>query len=270
MATDLSPAIEAIWQRSRPEIARRIATLQEAVAAQLAGDLDDDLRARADSDAHKLAGSLGMFGFATGSELAREIEQALDAGDRLVGCAGPRLGELVSALSEEFDLRSGHAVASDDPREPAAGQPPEAIAPGGPATDALPRHTRPRGGAWRVLVIDDSALIRGVVQAGLGGEPGWRVIAAPSGAEGLELAAREMPDAILLDVEMPGLDGPATLARLRTHEAVREIPVLFLTGHCTAQDRRRLEALGAAGVIAKPFDPARLGFEIGRLLGWPP
>ena len=120
-----------------------------------------------------------------------------------------------------------------------------------------------------ILVIDDSALIRRVVEIGLG-DAGWQVATAESGAAGLASASRQRPDAILLDVEMPDLDGPATLAALRAAESTREIPVLFLTGHFTDEDGRRLTALGAAGVIGKPFEPARLVGEITRALGWAP
>jgi CheY-like chemotaxis protein len=128
----------------------------------------------------------------------------------------------------------------------------------------------PPGVRRTILVVDDSALIREVVRIGLGGERGWEVRMAASGAEGVEAASRERPDAILLDVEMPDLDGPATLARLRAQDATREIPVLFLTGHSAEEDCRELEALGASGVIAKPFDPAGLAAEVTRRLGWPP
>lgn len=105
---------------------------------------------------------------------------------------------------------------------------------------------------------------------GLGGDVGWQVHTADSGAEGLEIAARVRPDVILLDVEMPVLDGPKTLPRLRAQTPTREIPVLFLTGHSGEEDRLSLEALGAAGVIAKPFDPASLAAEVAGQLGWEP
>ena len=123
-------------------------------------------------------------------------------------------------------------------------------------------------GPRRILVIDDSALIRHVVQAGLRGEPGWHVDAAESGPRGVELATSARPDLILLDVEMPDPDGPATLALLREREVTREVPVLFLTGHSADEDRRTLLALGAAGVIAKPFDPPALAAEIRRQMEW--
>lgn len=121
-----------------------------------------------------------------------------------------------------------------------------------------------------ILVIDDSALIRRTVEIGLGEAHGWEVRTADSGAEGLAIASHEEPDAILLDVEMPDLDGPGTLNRLQAHEAAQKIPVLFLTGHSTEEHHHRLMALGAAGVITKPFDPSTLATQITRLLGWTP
>jgi CheY-like chemotaxis protein len=123
--------------------------------------------------------------------------------------------------------------------------------------------TQPR----TVLLADDSALIRHAVQLGLSAT-GWRVIIAESGIEAIELAENELPDAILLDVEMPGLDGPATLERLQAVEATRRIPVIFLTGRAEDADRHRLLALGSADVIAKPFDPMGLGDRVAETLGW--
>jgi two-component system alkaline phosphatase synthesis response regulator PhoP len=122
-------------------------------------------------------------------------------------------------------------------------------------------------GERSVLVVDDSALIRQVAQLGLA-EPGWRVTTVDSGAEAIEVAGRERPDAILLDVVMPDLDGPATLARLRSEEPTRDIPVVFLTAKAEDTDRRELEDLGAAGVIAKPFDPGELAGQVAQTLGW--
>ena len=258
MATGLSVAIEAIWERSADEISRRIATLERALGAAHAGDLDDELRAHAECDAHKLAGSLGMFGFATGSDCAREVELALAAGGQPPRDA-TRLAALIATLRDEFQARAGACAANDADVE----------------VDADPgertvhhQATRSAAATRTILVIDDSALIREVVRIGLRDGHGWLVHGAESGAEGIELAARERPDAILLDVEMPGLDGPATLARLLAHDVTRGIPVLFLTGHATPRDRSRLTALGAVGVIAKPFAHATLAAVVAALLGW--
>lgn len=264
MTTAMSAAIAAVWERSREELERRIATLERAVAALLADDLGDALRTSAHSDAHKLAGSLGMFGLAAGSQLAHEVEQKLAGTDALPLSEGPRLAQLVGSLREQFDVHSDGRRAIDGGQHPGHALDPRAAA-------HARGNRRPSGGATRtILVIDDSALIRDVVGHGLGDDRGWKVRAARSGAEGVELAVGERPDAILLDVEMPALDGPATLACLRARVATREIPVLFLTGHAGDDERRRFAALGAAGVIAKPFDPASLRTQIAELLGWAP
>jgi CheY-like chemotaxis protein len=120
----------------------------------------------------------------------------------------------------------------------------------------------------RVLVIDDSRVVRQVTEMVLG-QHGWEVLTAESGREGLALASRDRPDAILLDVMMPEIDGPATLIELRKRPETSHIPVVFLTGRADkVKESGRLSALGAAGVIAKPFAPRELARTVGALLGW--
>ena len=122
----------------------------------------------------------------------------------------------------------------------------------------------------RVLVIDDSRLIRQVAEMVLG-QHGWLVLSAESGREGVAIAARDCPDAILLDVIMPDPDGLATLLELRKRLETRHIPVVFLTGQAdNVRESRRLSMLGVSGVIAKPFAPGELARSVGDILGWPP
>ena len=120
-----------------------------------------------------------------------------------------------------------------------------------------------------VVVIDDEDHIREVAQVSLEAVAGWQVTTAASGREGIEVARAARPDAIVLDVMMPDLDGPATLVGLRADAATAHVPVVFLTAKTQACDRARLTELGAAGILAKPFDPMLLADEIARLLGWP-
>jgi CheY-like chemotaxis protein len=124
------------------------------------------------------------------------------------------------------------------------------------------------GMARRVLLVDDEDDIRLVARASLERLAGWQVLAASSGRAGIEVAKAEQPDAIVLDVMMPGLDGPGTLAELRADPATADIPVVFLTAKVQAAERRRLEELGAAGVVAKPFDPMTLAGELSSAFGW--
>jgi CheY-like chemotaxis protein len=138
------------------------------------------------------------------------------------------------------------------------------------------RARRMRGGSMgstrmprRVLIVDDEDDIREVAQMSLEMVAGWEVIPARSGDEGVRLAAEERPDAILLDVMMPGMDGPATAERLRERPETAAIPVILLTAKVQPADRRRLESLGVAGVLAKPFDPMELANQVSAVLGWP-
>lgn len=121
----------------------------------------------------------------------------------------------------------------------------------------------------RILIVDDEDDIREVAQMTLEMMAGWDVRTASSGAQGLSMAAADPPDAILLDVMMPEMDGPATLARLRAEPATAGVPVVFLTAKAQAAEQRRLAELGAAGVLAKPFDPSLLADQVSRALGWP-
>ena len=118
-----------------------------------------------------------------------------------------------------------------------------------------------------ILVIDDEDDIREVIALSLESME-WRVRAARSADEGHAMAAREHPDAILLDVMMPGKDGVTKFRELRDDPATRGIPVILLTAKLHPADRREFDRLDVAGVIGKPFDPLRLGEEIAAMLGW--
>ena len=122
--------------------------------------------------------------------------------------------------------------------------------------------------AKRILIVDDEPDIREIARVSLEAIGGHEVIDAASGADALVAAERERPDAILLDVMMPGLDGPSTFARLQESEATRHIPVIMLTAKVQATDRSRLTKLGVAAVLSKPFDPMSLADEVASVLGW--
>jgi CheY-like chemotaxis protein len=120
----------------------------------------------------------------------------------------------------------------------------------------------------RVLIVDDDDSIRLIAGKALTKLGGFEVLEAPDGAAGVELAASERPDVILLDVMMPGLDGPATLVRLRERADTAAIPVVLLTAKADARERDHLSSLGAAAVLTKPFDPLTLHEDLAAALGW--
>jgi CheY-like chemotaxis protein len=120
----------------------------------------------------------------------------------------------------------------------------------------------------KILVVDDELNIREVTQMSLEMVGGHQVIQAESGAEAIKKASSEQPDAILLDVMMPDMDGPTTFGLLQDEPATADIPVILLTAKIQPADKQRFEELGVAGWISKPFDPMTLSQDIARVLGW--
>lgn len=119
-----------------------------------------------------------------------------------------------------------------------------------------------------ILLIDDEETIQEVVQMGIEIEVGWEVLIAGSGLEGITVAEIQQPDAILLDVMMPDLDGIATLSQLKTNIKTQSIPVIFLTAKVQAVNKNQLQGLGVAGVITKPFNSMTLASRIAKILQW--
>ena len=116
------------------------------------------------------------------------------------------------------------------------------------------------------LLVDDEDDIRTIGNLSLSRVGGWQTVLASSGAEALEKAAAEKPDLILLDVMMPGMDGPTTFGRLRAQEATAHTPIIFMTAKIQKQEVARYLELGAVGVIGKPFNPLTLPADIKKLL----
>jgi CheY-like chemotaxis protein len=109
-----------------------------------------------------------------------------------------------------------------------------------------------------ILHVDDEPDIREVVELSLGLDRDFSVRSCPSGKDGLVEAAEFPPDLILLDVMMPGMDGPTTLAHLRENSTTAGIPVVFMTARAQSREIETFLSLGAVGVIPKPFDPMML------------
>ena len=119
--------------------------------------------------------------------------------------------------------------------------------------------------APHALIVDDDDGIRSVVDIALGLVGGFDVTEATSGEEALRLLEDHRFDVIVLDVMMPGLDGPSTLSRIRETLNGASVPVVFLTAKAQPHERRTLEALGVRGVIVKPFDPLSLADDLRSL-----
>ena len=120
----------------------------------------------------------------------------------------------------------------------------------------------------KILIIDDEDDIREVAALSLETVAGCEVIVANNGAAGVERAKLDRPDAILLDVMMPGMDGPTTFRELQKSPVTASIPVILLTAKVQSADQRRFADLGVRAVLTKPFDPLLLSNQIEGVLGW--
>lgn len=117
-------------------------------------------------------------------------------------------------------------------------------------------------GLQRILHAEDDPSIQAVVKVALEMIGGYQVLACSSGQEALQQVAGFDPQMILLDVMMPGMDGPETLSRLRGLIDLNEVPVVFMTAKVQSEEIDELRRLGAHEVIVKPFDPMQLAMRI--------
>jgi two-component system OmpR family response regulator len=119
------------------------------------------------------------------------------------------------------------------------------------------------------MYVDDDDDIREIVELALGLDGSMRVKSSPGGEQALVEMREQLPDLVVLDVMMPGMDGPSLLKRMRADPQLRHIPVIFMTAKASSHDGARFadpSAIGSAiGVIAKPFDPMGLGAQVRAL-----
>ena len=126
----------------------------------------------------------------------------------------------------------------------------------------------PAAGPRRILLVDDDEDVREVAQMSLEAVGGWDVITASNGQEALDLAASEQPDAIVMDVMMPVMDGTTAAVALSHDPATAHIPIVLLTAKSQPKGQPDLSALPVAGVLGKPFNPMLLPATLASILGW--
>jgi len=121
---------------------------------------------------------------------------------------------------------------------------------------------------YTVLIIDDDPFIREAAKTSIELVAGWKTLLATSGREGLTIAQREQPEAILLDVEMPEMDGLTTLRHLRSHPTTQDIPVILFTALPPVVLQQMFAGLPLTGTIHKPFEVTELVKQMRSLLHW--
>lgn len=121
---------------------------------------------------------------------------------------------------------------------------------------------------YKILIVDDDPSIRQATQLLLDIFTGWETLVAASGLEGLVVAQREQPDAILLDLTMPGMDGVTTLQHLQANPATQPIPVILFTSAAQLFEQELVARLPITGIIPKPFEATELVEQLRSLLNW--
>jgi len=231
-----------IWEHCKETITKQVAVLEQAAMAVLEGTLDDELRHQAGREAHKLAGSVGTFGFTEGSRLAREIEHLLQTGGTLEQTHALRLSDLVMALLKELER-------------------PLALS---PALERVPEDTRPL-----LLVVDHDRELgeQLVVEATA---RGIRTELAPNLTVARQVITRTRPHVVLLELSCAATSegtseaGLTLLAELTAQTS--PIPVMVITAHDTFVDRVEVARLGGRGFLRKPMPPAQILEAVTSLL----
>ena len=246
--TGLTPDIQAIFEKSRAIIDQRVEALEQAVSALIGGNLGEDQRAAAERDAHKLAGSLGMFGFPQGTGHARELERALALPGGPAAGETPRLAELVVEMRAELDAsRNGHETTTLN------GQETTGVGNGNGNGNG---EGAPVAGRSLLVVSSDPELSEDLTVEALGKNLRPRSTTTCSGAR--RLVAEEAPDAAVLDVAF-GEDHRDSLTLLEelTH---REPPVsvLALTRSEALVDRVEVARRGGRGFMHRDLPAARV------------
>lgn len=230
-------AVAALWERFRDPILDRVRVLERAVVALEQGPLHSELRAAAISEAHKLAGSAGTFGFPEGSRLARLMEAAFQADPPPGSADAPRLAEWVSSLRSELEES--------------------------PATPSAPTSAVIKQPQLLVVGAEPGLGARLCTEAAERGIKGLIVEGVP---EARRVVADDPPDVAVLDLSvserMP--EGLEFLKELTSREA--PIPALVLTARDTLADRVEVARLGGRGFLEKPFLPTEILDAAARLL----
>ncbi|MGK7872961.1 MAG: response regulator [Xenococcaceae cyanobacterium] len=238
----ISAAID-VWKRVKEKFSRRVAVIEKATTAILKDTLGDELRQQAEQEAHKLAGSLGMFDFDEGSRLAREMEQLFHAGMPLNQEQRQHLSELVVAMRRELERAT-------------TGQNPKLL-----SVDEKP---------LLLIVEKDRTLAQEfVIEANTRGMR-TEIVTDPTVAR--ERLSRKLPDAVLLDLSLAeyGQDSAALQNNLNLLGELRSctppVPVMVLTAQDSLIDRVKIARLGGRGFLQKPMPPTQVLEAVTQVL----
>ena len=238
-------SVAELWERFKGTIMGRVAVLEQSTMALLEGALDDDLRQNARGEAHKLAGSVGLFGFSRGSELAQEIELTLLEEANLDQGRVLRLSQMVVALRQELEKGAPSPITAAD---------------GNAASD-----DQAHGDSAHMLVIDhDVELAEGLVTEGVA--RGMQAEMASDLAGARDAISRRRPGVVLLDLSLADDLGDSLSLLSELSDGPRPVPVFALTDRDAFGDRLQVARLGGQGFLSRSLPPARLMDSVSQLL----
>jgi CheY-like chemotaxis protein len=243
--------LQHLWEGAQPEIERRLRVIESCVVAWRGGSVTNDIWMAAQREAHRLAGSLGVFGFDQATDLVRRLINLLgtapNPGTAPDSGRANQAADALSALRRELAQGGTLAVAPLHAPEPA-------------------RPTQPA----RVLLAEDDETIAAAVRASLRLD-GLELVWARDGAEAVHLAAEHEPDLVLLDLDLPLLDGLEVCRRLRADPRLATIPIMLITGHSDpGRGPTDPRAPCVTDYLAKPFKVADLRRHVRALLAGRP
>jgi diguanylate cyclase (GGDEF)-like protein len=223
------PGVQTIWQQVKETLLERVAQIQQAAIAAQEGNLTDALKDQAEKAAHKLAGSLGMFGSDHGSQIAQQLEQLFALKTRLRSSQIKKLAQLAQALQQALQQMESQASLVEE----AASEPLSKV-------------------EARVLVVDDDETILASLQKLLA-PWGLQVIVLNEPTRYLNIFEATSPDIVILDEEMPTLSGTDLCRMTRNLPQGQDLPILFLTAHNDAETIDRIFSAGATDFALKPL-----------------
>jgi CheY-like chemotaxis protein len=133
-----------------------------------------------------------------------------------------------------------------------------------PREELRPKHQSPET-EFLILVVDDHADNLAMISLALQ-QQGYKVVTAANGEDAITVAAQTLPNLILMDINLPALDGLGATRRIRENEALRDVPVVVITAFGTEGFQRAAYDAGASGYLTKPLDLDRMNQLVGRLL----
>ena len=244
--------------RFRGPVLERLVVIEEAVTAWAAGGLTPEARDCAATEAHRLAGSLGMFGEGTGADLAHQLELLLRPADGTP--ADDAFAHGCLPLARALRGRIEAALGNEDTSAPLADG---RTALGDPAAKVGRARTAPT-----ILVADDDDVVAHLLTITLSRQ-GYTMVRAHDGVEAVELASAQPIDLIFMDVQMPRMDGLEACRVLRADARHADVPILIMTAQGSPDDGPTALAAGATMCLAKPFSVSQVR-ELARTWLVPP